>query len=250
MPTNYSLVIEPFDVWGFDYMGRFPKSNGYTHILVDVDYATKWAEAIPTSSADHNSSIKILKEIIFPRFGVPRYLINDGDSHFIHGAFHKLLDRYHVNHRIASPYHPQSSGQVALSNREIKLILQNIVNRSRNNWSKKLYDALWAYRTAYKNPTCMSLYKMVYDKACHLTLELEHKAYWAIKELNYDSKLDGEKRLFDISSLDEWRTQAYENAKLFKENVNRWHDRRIQKREFNVGDHVLLYNSLLRFFAG
>ena len=80
-----------------------------------------------------------------------------------------------------------------------------------------------------------------------LTLELEHKAYWAIKELNYDFKLAGEKRLFDISSLDEWRTQAYENAKLFKEKVKRWHDKRIQKREFNVGDYVLLYKSRLRF---
>src|SRR3954465_13153731 len=93
----------------------------------------------------------------------------------------------------------------------------------------------------------MSPYKMVYGKACHLPLELEHKAYWAIGLLNYDFKLAGEKRLFDISSLDEWRTQAYENAKLFKEKVNGWHDKRIQKCEFNVGDCVLLYNSRLRF---
>ena len=128
--------------------------------------------------------------------------------------------------------------------------MQKTVNRSRKNWSKKLNDSLWAYRTAYKNPMGMSPYKMVYGKACHLPLELEHKAYWAIKELNYDFKLANEKRLFDISSLDEWRTQAYENAKLFKEKFKRWHDKRIQKREFNVSDYVLLFNSRLRFFEG
>ena len=144
----------------------------------------------------------------------------------------------------------QSSGQVELSNREIKLILQKKFNRPRKNWSKKLDDALWAYRAAYKNPMGMSPYKMVYQNACHLPLELEHKAYWVIEELNYDIKLAGEKRLFDISSLDEWRTQAYENAKLLKEKVKRWHDKRIQKREFKVGEYVLLYNSCFRYFAG
>ena len=127
--------------------------------------------------------------------------MTDGGSHFIHGAFHKMFAKYDVNHRIAYPYHPRSSGQVESSNREIKLILQKNVNRSRKNWSKKLDDALWANRTAYKNPMGMSSYKMVYGKACHLPLELEHKAYWAIKELNYYFKLAGEKSLSDINHL-------------------------------------------------
>ena len=103
--------------------------------------------------------------------------MKDGGSHFTHGAFRKALAKYDVNHRIASPYHLQTSRQVELTNREIKLILQKTVNSSRKDSSKKLGDALWAYRTSYKNPMGMFPYKMVYDKACHLPLELEHKAF-------------------------------------------------------------------------
>ena len=87
--------------------------------------------------------------------------MTEGGSHFIYGAFRKMLAKYDVNHRIVSPYQPQSSGQVELSNREIKLVLRKTVNRSRMNWSKNI-DAIWAYRTAYKNPMGMSPYKMVY----------------------------------------------------------------------------------------
>jgi hypothetical protein len=96
----------------------------------------------------------------------------------------------------------------------------------------------------------MSPYKMVYRKVCHLPLELEHKAFWAVRELNRDFKLAGKKMLLDLSFLDEWSNKAYENTRLFKEKVRQWHDRRISKREFHFGEKVLLYRSCLRFFAG
>ena len=112
MPMNYSLVCEPFDVWGLDYLGPFATSDQYTHILVAVDYVTKWVEALPTKHADAATSLKMIKGIILPKFGVPKILITDGGSHFIQDTFRRILCKYGVTHRIASAYHPQMSGQV------------------------------------------------------------------------------------------------------------------------------------------
>src|SRR4051794_30223406 len=147
--------------------------------------------------------MKMFQDIILPRFGVPRYLITDGGSHFIHGVFRNTFAKYGVNHRVASPYHPQTSGQVELSNRELTLILEKTVNKARSDWPTKITDALWAYRTAYKNPMGMSPYRMVYVKACHLPVEFEHKARWAVKKVNFHFKTAGEKIILDINLLDE-----------------------------------------------
>jgi hypothetical protein len=102
------------------------------------------------------------------------------------------------------------------------------------HWASKLNDALWAYRTTYKNPMGMSPYKMIYEKACHLPLELEHKAFWAVKELNRDFKIAGKKRFLDLSILDEWKNEAYENARLFKEKVKQWLIREFLRGSFTL----------------
>ncbi|KAK1608649.1 hypothetical protein QYE76_032322, partial [Lolium multiflorum] len=136
---DITLEIEPHKrFYNQVFIGQhFSKmqGKGNTHILVAVDYVTKWVEAIPTKSADGETSIKMLVDVIFPRFGIPRYIMTDGGSHFIHGGFRKTLAKYGINHRIASAYHPQTSGQVELSNREIKSILGKTVNKSRRNWA-------------------------------------------------------------------------------------------------------------------
>ena len=96
---------------------------------------------------------------------------------------------------MATGYHPQTSGQVEVSNREVKRILEKTVNVNRKDWSKRLDDALWAYWMAYKMPLGMSPYQVIFGKSCHLLVELEHHAYWAIKALNFDDQLVGEKQL-------------------------------------------------------
>ena len=145
MPLNNILEVEIFDVWGVDFMGPFPSSFGHQYILVAVDYVSKWVEAIASPTNDAQVVINLFKKIIFPRFGVPRVVISDGGSHFISKHFEKLLQRFGVRHKVATPYHPQTSGQVEVSNRQIKAILEKTVSISRKDWSTKLDDALWAY---------------------------------------------------------------------------------------------------------
>ena len=104
-----------------------------------------------------------------------------------------------------------------MSNREIKSIIEKTVNSLRKDWSKKIDDALWAYRKTFKTPLGMSPFRLVYGKVCHFPVELEHRAYWATRLLNMDSKVAGEKRMLQLIELDEFRNEAYENARIYKE---------------------------------
>ncbi|GKC16150.1 reverse transcriptase domain-containing protein [Tanacetum coccineum] len=176
MPQNSIQVCESFDVWGIDFMGPFPSSRGNKYILVAVDYLSKWVEekALPTNDA--RFVCKFLKSL-FARFGIPRAIISDRVTHFCNDQFAKVILKYGATHRLSTAYHPQTSRQVEVSNRGLKRILKRTVGENRASWSDKLDDTLWAFRTAFKTPIRCTPYKLVYKKACHLSIEQEHKVY-------------------------------------------------------------------------
>nr|GEY56803.1 reverse transcriptase domain-containing protein [Tanacetum cinerariifolium] len=234
------------------------------------------------------------------------------------------MEKYRVTHRLSTAYHPQTSGQVEVTNRGLKRILERTVGENRALWSDKLEDALWAFRTAYKTSIGCTPYRLVYEKtchlpheiehkaywalkhtnfdlrtagdhrklqlneltieeltfamtnsqeswqstelpivyskhttpkqvgrkACHLPLELEHKAYWALKHANFDLKTTGDHQKLQLNELNELRDQAYENSLIYKERTKKLHDDKIKNRIFNVSDQVLLFNSRLKIFSG
>ncbi|KAI3767638.1 hypothetical protein L2E82_17938 [Cichorium intybus] len=240
MPLHSIQVCEIFDVWGIDFMGPFPNSQGNKYILVAVDYVSKWAEAKALPTNDARGVVKFLKTI-FARFGVPKALISDRGTHFCNKQMENALNKYGVTHRISTPYHPQSSGQTEITNRALKRILERSVGTSRKDWSEKLDDALWAFRTAFKTPTGTTPYKLVYGKACHLPVEVEHKAFWALKSCNMDFNLVSTNRLCQLNELNELRNDK----------IKRWHDSRLKgNKDFQPGEKVLVYNSRLRLFPG
>ncbi|GJZ67168.1 reverse transcriptase domain-containing protein [Tanacetum coccineum] len=203
------------------FMGPFSSSRGNKYILVAVDYLSKWvkAKALPTNDA--RVVCKFLKSL-FARFGAPRAIISDRGTHFCNDQFAKVMLKYGVTHRLSTAYHPQTSGQVEVSNRGLKRILERTVGENRASWSDKLDDALWAFRTAYKTPIGCTPYKLTVDDHCKVQL----------------------------NELNELRDHAYENSLIYKEKTKRIHDSKIKNCVFNVGDQVLLFNSRLKMFSG
>ncbi|GKA40990.1 reverse transcriptase domain-containing protein [Tanacetum coccineum] len=203
------------------------------------------SQALPTNDA--RVVCKFLKSL-FARFGTPRAIISDRGTHFCNDQFAKVMLKYGVTHRLSTAYQPQTSGQAEVSNCSLKRILERTIGEHCASWSDKLDDALWAFRTSFKTPIRCTPYKLVYGKACHLPIELEHKAYWALKHCNYDLVTAGDHRKVQMNELNELRDQAYENSLIYKEKTKRIHDSKIKNRVFNVGERVLLFNSRLNIF--
>nr|GFB32299.1 reverse transcriptase domain-containing protein [Tanacetum cinerariifolium] len=204
-------------------MGPFSSSKGNKYILVAVDYLSKWVEAKALPTNDARVVVKFLKSL-FSQFRTPKAIISDRGTYFCNDQFSRVMAKFGVTHRLSTAYHPQTSGQVEVTNRGLKRILERTVGENRASWSDKLKYALWSFRTAFKTLVGCTPYRLVYGKSCHLPLELEHKAYWDLKHVTFNLKTAGDHRKLQLNELSKLRDQA--------------------------GDQVLLFNSRLKIFSG
>ncbi|RDY13722.1 gag-pol, partial [Mucuna pruriens] len=186
--------------------------------MLTVDYVLRWVEAIATKTNDAKVVVDFLKSNIFCQFGVPKALISDQGSHFCNRAMSFLLHKYGVVHRVSIAYHPETNDQAGVFNREIKKTLKKMTNPNWKGWSRLLEDALWAHRTAYQTPLGMSPYQIVFGKACHLPMEIEHRAYWAVKQCNLAYDQARKQRKFQLQELNELHLEADENSQILAEN--------------------------------
>nr|GEY78770.1 reverse transcriptase domain-containing protein [Tanacetum cinerariifolium] len=232
---------EAYDVLKACHEGPTGGHHGANFIAKKVE-----AKALPTNDA--RVVVKFLKSL-FARFKMRRAIISDRGTYFYNNKFAKVMSKYGATHRLATVYHPQTSGKVEVSNRCLKRILERTVGENHASWSEKLDDALRAFRTAYKTPIGCTPYKLVYGKSCHLPIELEHKAYWALKHVNFNLKTADDYRKLQLNELKELRDQAYENSLIYKEKTKIIHDSKIKNHIFNVGDWVLLFNSRHKIFS-
>jgi transposase InsO family protein len=186
MTLQAQVVTKPFERWALDFLGPFNlKSNQKAYILVETDYMTKRVEAVALSKMIEEAVIKFLFEL-FVHYGLPREVITDGGSQFTAHKITTTLHNYHIKHRVTSPYHPQENRQVESTNKVLEEILTKKVSKNYQNWVVELPNALWAYRTTFRNTTGYSPYHLVYGKEPIFSIEFEIKTLRMAHDIGLD----------------------------------------------------------------
>jgi hypothetical protein len=157
-PLHKVITIGPFTKWGVYFVDCNPTlTGGHHHIIMAIDYFTKWAEAMPTMKSNGKTATFFVFNQITAQFDIPSDIVTDHGSHFQNEMIEELASKLGFIHGHSFPYYPQENGQVEAVNKSLKTILQKTVSRSNSNWHIMLYPALWAYRTSIKTATYFPL---------------------------------------------------------------------------------------------
>jgi len=251
IPLNPQVILEPFERWALDFIGPINRSsNQKVYILVCTDYMTKWVEAKALLKANEESVLTFLFEEIFVRFGLPRELVTDGGPPFNSHGFKDTLQKYQIWHKMTTLYHPQANGQVESTNKVIEVILTKTIKENRRDWFQRLPEALWAYRTTWRNTTGFSPYELVFGKNVVFPVEFEIKTLRIVLAINLDLTDAQTAKLEQLQELDEKRWDAIHQTTMIQQQRIRWHDKVIKQKQFQKGNWAPLYDSRFENFQG
>ncbi len=245
LPLHISLPLAPFEKWGIDYIGEVHpnSSRGMKHIIVATEYLTKWAEAKAVRANDAVHAANFLFEQIVTRFGCPKILISDRGTHFLNSVIESMTERFHINHRMTTPYHPQTNGNTERVNQTLVNILRKTVQDSKRDWDIKLPAALWAYRTTYKVTTKATPFSLVYGVEAVLPIEFEVQSL----RIAVDERLTTIPSLIErvelLEGLDEARRASAQHMEAIQRRRKLAFDKRHKTRTLFPGMLVMLQDA-------
>ncbi|XP_058217951.1 uncharacterized protein LOC131328970 [Rhododendron vialii] len=226
--------------WALNEIGKIylPSSGNHTYILVATDYFTKWAETVPLKSVDQQEVIKVIKERIIHRFGLPEHLVADRSTIFMGEQVVNFAAQQNIIMSNSTPYYAQGNGQAESTNRTLVNIIEKMVENNLRAWHELLSEALWAYRTSKKEATNMTPYMLVYGHDPVLPMEVAVKSARIAYQLGFTPADYSQAMLIELEDLDEVRLAALDHMLVQKRRVARAYDKRVRRKSFSEGDLV------------
>eukprot|EP00253_Pinus_taeda_P017003 PITA_17003 len=241
-PLHSIIVVGPFAKWRIDFITCNPHSaEGHAYIILAVDYFTKWAEAMPTFSADGKTAAIFVFNHIIARFGVPQVIITDHGSHFRNIMMTELTDQLGLRHDSSTPYYPQANGLAEAVNKVLVTMSRRIIRIHRSNWHNMLFSVLWAYQTSVKTSTGFTPFQLVYGLEAELPIECEILSLQIVVQL-LPATSEEKKCLLYLAQLDENRWNAALAVETHAKMIKAQYDWNVTPRNFSEADLVLLYD--------
>ncbi|CAH9133280.1 unnamed protein product [Cuscuta epithymum] len=237
--TNYTPISTaiPFARWGIDLIGALPRGTGSVRwVIVAIDYFTKWIEAVPLASITEGQCRKFVMKHILCRFGVPQQIITDNGRQFGASGFNEFCESWGIKHSNASVAYPQANGQVENANRTIMDGLKKKLETAGGEWAEELPQILWAYRTTPRKATGETPFALTYGFEARAPAEV---ILHSRREEEYDPETNEEVMATELLFIEERREAAFCRAENYRRQVKGYHDSRVRKRNFEVGDYVL-----------
>ncbi|XP_071901198.1 uncharacterized protein [Coffea arabica] len=246
-PTQEMIPLSspwPFFQWGIDLLGPFPRApGGYEHLVVAIDYFTKWVEAEPLNTISSRSVQKFLWKSIVCRFGIPRALVSDNGRQFADHSLQEWCTELGIHQHFTSVGHPQANGQVENVNRTILHGLKTRIESAQTNWLEELPTILWAYRTTSRTATQETPFPLTYGVEAVILAEIGVPSG---RVQHFVAQDNGEEMRLSLDLLEHRREEAAIRMAKYKGQVARYYNARVRHLSFKPGDLVLRKNSVSR----